>query len=35
LNWCREIYPYRVIDPNDKRAAVNYVVSMGGPPPLR
>jgi hypothetical protein len=34
LNWCHDIYPYQVITPNNARAAVNYVVTMGGPPPL-
>jgi hypothetical protein len=34
LNWCRDIYPYRQINPNDPRAAVNYYVVMGAPPPL-
>src|SRR6185437_7155541 len=34
LNWCHTIYPYRGITPNYARAAVNYVVTMGGPPPL-
>jgi len=34
LNWCHTIYPYQVITPNNARAAVNYVVTMGGPPPL-
>jgi hypothetical protein len=35
LNWCRDIYPYRQIDPNDPRARVNYYVVMGAPPPLQ
>ena len=34
LNWCEDIYPYRQINPTDPRAAANYYVTMGGPPPL-
>ena len=34
LNWCKTIYPYQLISPTDKRAAVNYYVVMGAPPPL-
>jgi hypothetical protein len=34
LNWCMDIYPYQQINPTDPRAAVNYYVVMGGPPPL-
>jgi hypothetical protein len=34
LSWCTDIYPYQQINPNDPRAAVNYYVVMGGPPPL-
>ncbi len=34
LNWCNDIYPYQQVNPTDPRAAVNYYVVMGGPPPL-
>lgn len=34
LNWCQDIYPYRQINATDPRAAVNYYVVMGAPPPL-
>lgn len=34
LNWCQDIYPYQQINANDPRAAVNYYVVMGAPPPL-
>jgi hypothetical protein len=33
LNWSQSVYPYQQPDPNDPRATVNYIVSMGGPAP--
>ncbi len=33
LGWCKAIYPYQLINPTDPRAAVNYYVVMGAPPP--
>jgi hypothetical protein len=35
LGWCHAIYPYQMIDPNDKRATIVYNVTIGGPPPLK
>jgi|GEM_PF-5776864 len=34
LNWCQTVYPYNQINPTDPRAALNYYVVMGAPPPL-
>jgi len=34
-SWCVFIYPYQMIDPNDKRATIVYNVTIGGPPPIK